>query len=515
MQSPSQPEPEHPDHDEEKQSQEIQVMLSNREKQVAQSRPNISLLHEVALVAIISSGQLLTQAALALAIAPSQYIASSFHETDPSQMSWYAAAYSLTVGTFILPSGRWGDVFGHRKIFVIGFFWFALWSLLAGVSVFSNAIFFDICRAFQGIGPALVLPNGIAILGTTWPPGRRKEMVFSIFGATAPGGYVLGAIFCSIFAEFTWWPWGYWVLAMFCVAIGAASLFIVPASKEIPCDSSKSLLSTLDIAGTIAGVCGLVLFNVAWNQGPVVGWNVPYNYVFLILGVLIAGLFVFIESRASSPLLPFPSLNRRVLLVFACIALGWSSFGIWLYYVWQLELNLRQLPPLLVSAHFIPVAISGLIAALTTGFLISRILPGAIMVAALTCFTTGLILIATVPVQQVYWLQTFFGLIIMPWGMDMSFPSALIIMSDAMPHSHQGLAASLVNTAVNYSISIGLGIAGTVQRYVTESEQDLSGPDLLLKGYRSAWYMGIGLASGGILVSLILLYDGMKERRRR
>ena len=487
------------------------------EKQDTDSSPDLSLLREIALVAVISSAQLLTQAALALAIAPSRYIASSFQETDPGQQSWYAAAYSLTVGTFILPSGRWGDVFGHRKAFIAGYFWFALWSLLAGVSVYSNAIFYDICRAFQGIGPALMLPNGIAILGTTYGPGRRKEMAFSLFGGTAPGGFILGAVFSSLFTELTWWPWGYWAMAIACAVIGTLSIFIIPKPSQISLrNKSESLTSSLDLPGTVTGVCALILFNVAWNQGPVVGWNVPYNYIFLILGLIIFGVFVFIEYRATSPLLPFPSLNRQVLLVFACLALGWSSFGIWVYFSWQLELILRQLPPLLVSAHFVPTAISGLLAALTTGFLISRVLPGAIMVASLTCFTTGLILIATVPVQQIYWLQTFFSTVIMPWGMDMSFPSALIILSDAMPAKHQGLSASLVSTVVNYSISIGLGIAGTVQRYVIEGEQQSAeSPELVLKGYRSAWYLGIGLAIGGMMVSLILVWDGIKERRRR
>ena len=487
----------------------------SEEKQVTSHRPALSLLREIALVAIVSSAQLLTQAALGQAIAPSQFIASSFKETDPGQTSWYAAAYSLTVGTFILPSGRWGDVFGHRKVFIIGFFWFAIWSMLAGVGVFSNAIFFDISRAFQGIGPALILPNGIAILGTTYEPGRRKEMVFSIFGATAPGGFLFGAVFSSIFAEFTWWPWGYWALAIACVVIGTLSVFVVPAPQPALRDRSKSLSSQLDLPGTVTGVSGLVLFNVAWNQGPVVGWDVPYNYVFLILGLLVTGVFVFIEYRANSPLLPFPSLSRKVLLVFACISFGWSSFGIWVYYVWQFELSLRQFSPLLVSAHFVTVAISGLIAALTTGFLISRVLPGAIMLAALACFTTGLILIATTPVQQSFWLQTFFSLIIMPWGMDMSFPSALIVLSDAMPAKHQGLSASLVSTIVNYSISIGLGIAGTAQRYVMQGIHEKEGPELMLRGYRSAWYMGIGLASGGILMSLTLVWDGIRDRRKQ
>jgi hypothetical protein len=85
----------------------------------------------------------------------------------------------------------------------------------------------------------------------------------------------------------------------------------------------------------------------------------------------------------------------------------------------------------------------------------------------------------------------------MPWGMDMSFPAATIILSDEIPKGQQGIAASLVNTVVNYSISIGLGIAGTV-----ESSLNAGGTDIL-KGYRSAWYTGIGLSGVGVLIAIL------------
>jgi MFS family permease len=83
---------------------------------------------------------------------------------------------------------------------ITDFSWFAFWSLLAGFSTYSRCrIFFDICRAMQGIGPAFLLLNSIAILGRAYKPGRRKEMVFSIFGATAPTGF-----FWGLFSRVCW-----------------------------------------------------------------------------------------------------------------------------------------------------------------------------------------------------------------------------------------------------------------------------------------------------------------------
>ncbi|KAL8816594.1 MAG: hypothetical protein Q9191_008303, partial [Dirinaria sp. TL-2023a] len=233
--------------------------------------PRMSLSHEVVFVATISSAQLLTQACLAQSIVPLHIIGASFGVSNPAYLSWMPAAYSLAVGTFILPSGRLGDVFGHRRIFSIGYLWLALWSLIAGFSVYSGEILFDVCRGFQGIGPALLLPNALAILGRTYPPGGRKDMVFSIFGSTAPGGFLIGALFSGLFGQLAWWPWAYFTtaIATACLA-GIAFLVIPPAPLEKERSEEKaSLFQRLDILGTLTGVAGLILVNFAWNQGPI------------------------------------------------------------------------------------------------------------------------------------------------------------------------------------------------------------------------------------------------------
>jgi MFS family permease len=455
-----------------------------------------SQLHEIGFVFVISCAQLMTQAALGQAIAPMRIIGESFGTKNAGELAWYAAAYSLTVGTFILIMGRLGDMYGHKKMMVLGFTWFGLWSLITGVSVYSSSqIFFDICRAFQGIGPAAVLPNALAILGNAYPSGSRKEMVFSIVGSTAPGGFLMGALFSSLFAQLAWWPWAYWSSAIACMFLAVASYVVIPVMDTGNKGPVKS--HHFDLAGSITGVTGLVLVNIAWNQAPSVGWGQPYVYVLLIVGILLMGLFAFIERRAADPLVPSCALTGQTGFILGCVAAGWSSFGIWIFYLWQFMEELQGLTPLNATARFSPVAISGFCAAITTGFLISRIRTCYIMAAAMTAFCVGTILTATTPVDQIYWGQIFVAIIVMPWGMDMSFPAATIILSDNIPKGQQGIAASLVNTVVNYSISIGLGIAGTVESSVNGGGTDI------LKGYRSAWYTGIGLSGVGVLIAIL------------
>lgn len=330
---------------------------------------------------------------------------------------WFAAAYSLTVGTFILIAGRLGDLYGHKILFISGFFWFALWSLLAGFSTYSNAIFFDVARAFQGIGPAFLLPNALAILARIYEPGRKKEMIFSLFGATAPAGFTLGATFSSLFSELVWWPWAYWVTAMICILLAVVGMIVIPHMPPPQFDRSVSMLKRADAAGAITGVAGLVLVNFSWNQGPVIGWTTVYVYVILIIGALVLGLFAFVESRATYPLVPFDALNSHTGYTLACIAGGWASFGIWLFYLWQILEEMRGISPLLGAAMVSPTTISGFCAALTTGYILSRVPASTVMMIAMLGFLAGSILMATVPINQTYWAQTFVATVVTPWGM--------------------------------------------------------------------------------------------------
>lgn len=307
----------------------------------ASKPPEFGILREIAFVVTVISAQLFTQACLAQSIAPLHVIGASFGTSDSGQLSWLPAGFSLTVGTFILPAGRWGDLYGHKKLFVAGYIWFALWSLIAGFSVYSHSLpFFAFCRAMQGIGPAILLPNGIAVLARTYPEGSRKNMILSLFGACAPGGFILGAAFSGIFAQLAWWPWAYWVLAMVLAFVAVCAWLVIP---PMPIAGGKPTLKEFDIVGTMLGVSGLVLFNFAWNEGAAAGWQEVYVYVLLIVGVGLLATFIWFEkTRAVSPLLPMEAFTRDTNLVFGCIALGWASFGIWVYYFWSVYLSISM-----------------------------------------------------------------------------------------------------------------------------------------------------------------------------
>lgn len=482
-------------------------------------RPSMSLPHEISFVAVISFAQLLTQAGLGQAIAPLHIIGSDLNTSNPGVLSWFAAGYSLSVGTFILLSGRAGDVFGHKKMFLTGFIWFAVWSIICGLARYRHSsVFFIIARVLQGIGPAIVLPNGLAILGRTYAPGSRKNIVFSIFGSTAPSGFNIGAAFASLLAQKAVWSWAYHLMGIICFCVSIAAFWLIPrdnlhdGGKRIDAGWRVTLIE-LDFWASIVGITGLVLFNIAWNQAPVVGWNEAYIIVILVLSFVFMATFAYMEVKVSKyPLVPKEIFNREINLILGCIATGWASFGIWVYYGWLfLELQ-REETPLLVSAQFVPTTIAGIIAAGVVAVFLSRVGAGWIMCGAMLGFMLGNVFFSIAPVAQTYWALTFVAIAVAPFGMDMSFPAANVVISDYVPADKQGNAASLVNTILNYSISVGLGIAGTVEVQLNRGGTNQAD---LLRGYRAAWRVGIGLAALGIVcaVSLTILMSRSKKRR--
>ncbi|KAK8123604.1 hypothetical protein PG999_003522 [Apiospora kogelbergensis] len=477
----------------------------------------ISLPHELLLVAVVCLAQLYTQAALGNTIGILKIIGSSYGITDSAELSWIIAGYSLTVGTFIMFSGRLGDVYGYKPLFLLGMAWFAVWNVVCGLAIYSNHVLLVFARVLQGIGPAICLTNGLAILGASYGPGKRKALAFAAFGATAPGGSILGAVFAGLFARH-WWPWAYFCFAIVLAASVVLSYYVIPSRPSLmgrPRDSRPTTLwavvHELDIAGAATGITGLVLINFAWNQAPLSGWSAPFVYVLLLVGVLFIAAFFLIEIRyARHPLIPFDALSVDVGFVLGAVACGWGCFGIWIMYTWQFFEEFRGATPLLATAWFSPVAVSGCAASVFTGMLIHRLGPAVVMTAALVFFTVGITLIATAPVDQTYWAQAFVSMLVTPWGMDMSFPAATLILSNAVARKHQGIAASLVNTVVNYSIALGLGFAGTVEYKINNGGNT---PEDRLRGFHGAYYMGIGLAGLGVLTCVAYLVKSHTTRR--
>ncbi|KAL7622454.1 multidrug-resistance type transporter aminotriazole resistance [Parahypoxylon ruwenzoriense] len=464
-------------------------------------------------VATICMAQLCAQAGIGQTFAVFREASASFGMRNKSDLIWALAGYSLAIGTFISIAGRLGDIYGCKRVFLAGFIWAAVWSAISGLAVYSTHVLFIISRVFHGLGAALSLPNGIAILGMAYPPGKQKTMVFTLAATMAPIGIVVGAVSGSLFA-LAWWPWTYWTFALTLLIIAGSGYFTIPRSiqKNKTPPGVRAAISELDIPGAITGVSALVLISFAWNQAPLIGWQEPYIWVALIVGILLAMLFLLIEKYyAPKPLLPFYALSSDMAFILTIGGCGWSCFGIWASYTWQFVENIRGVSPLLAAAYISPCIVVGCLATLSAGFVLQRLgLPLAVFVSLLG-FALGSVLVATMPAVQIYWAQLFFSVLAVSWAIDTSFPAIALSLSNSVERKHQGTAASLVSTVMNYSISLGLGIARTAESCVNRSDSSAGSK---LKGYRAALFIAVGLAvSGTLICSAFLLKNYWRKPR--
>ncbi|KAI2628715.1 major facilitator superfamily MFS-1 [Hypoxylon sp. NC1633] len=465
-------------------------------------------------VSTICMAQLCAQAGIGQTLAILREIGTSFGISNTSDLIWVLAGYNLAIGTFILIAGRLGDTYGYKRVFLAGFVWSAVWSAISGTSVYSTHAMFMVSRVFHGLGAALSLPNGLALLGLTYPPGKQKAMVFTLVATMAPIGIIIGAASASLFA-LAWWPWTYWTFAVTLVIIAGVGHYVIPKTNqkmETPADLRSAMIK-LDIPGAVTGVSALALISFAWNQAPLVGWQEPYLWIALIGGILLAFLFVLVEKYyAPKPLIPFNVLSSDVSVVLIVSACGWSCFGIWASYTWQFVENIRGASPILATAYLSPFIVVGCVATVSTGLVLQRLEPSIVICISLLGFLLGAVLVATMPAVQTYWAQLFFSVLIVSWAMDTSFPAATLALSNAVERKHQGGAASLVSTVMNYSISIGLGVARTVESYVNKGDLSVGSRS---KGYRAALYTAAGIAGLGTLICFAFLLKCQWRKQKR
>lgn len=380
-------------------------------------------LKEIIFIITLCSTQFFVQGAFGYIIIPLTIVGKTFNQDTTTsaerQMAWHVGAYSLTVGTFILIAGRLGDIYGSKKILILGWMWFGIWSVIGGCSAFvSSPIFFDIVRAFQGIGPALLLPNALAIAGRTYPPeSKKKRLIFSIFALAGPLGTSTAGAIGSAFAQFEWWPWVMWVYSVGCFVNALVAAWVIPPGGPAAQEESNDRERRIDWVGAVAGVSGLLLLNISWNQAPIDGWRTPYVYTLLILGFICLFAFVLHERKVKiEPILNVGIFNRHVAAVLLTTGLGWSSFGVWFYYTFRFIQRFRGVSALDSAAQFAPGAISGIAAAIATPKLMAHVPHGWLMTIACGAFLVGSILQAFAPVEQSYWFNTFWSFVVMAWG---------------------------------------------------------------------------------------------------
>lgn len=460
------------------------------------SRPTTfkSRWQEYGVVAVACLAQMLNQAGSTQCLPMMNELANVFSNVSHTDKVWFMAAFPLTSGAFILISGKFGDIYGLRKVLLCGTVWGIIWTLTTGLTGYTDSvIFFCICRSMHGIGLAFILPSAIGVIGNMYPNGQRKAIVFSLIGGMAPTGAWLGCLFGGITTQFGYWQWAYYSNSIMFALLGLLAYFTVPTIEN---ESAKE--TKMDWLGASIGVTGLVLFNFATNQAPEVGWNSPYVIALFAIGFILIVAFFFVEKNVKSPLIPRDVMNPHTGLILAVVAFGWASFSVYVFYYWSFLLNLKKYTPIASGATYTTFAIFGWVASLTVGLFIRRIRPSYLLFVATAGFLVGIAMLSCTPIDQTYFNMLLAQMVILSFGMDISFPAASLVLSDSLPKKHQGMASSLVSTMTNYAMSVSLGFAGTAEAKVFEATGNI------LKSYRAAMYVGVGLAATGCCCAVVL-----------
>ena len=379
--------------------------------------------------------------------------------------TWPASAFSLTVASFLLTFGRFADMWGGYPVYVGGFIWLTVWSLIAGFSV--NQSMLNFCRALQGLGPAAFLPSSMMILGSIYRPGPRKNLVFSIYGACAVLGFFFGLLFAGITAQWDEWGWYFWIGTILSATTALTAYLTIPSDIKEKRNATEKL--QMDWLGSVLIVGGLVSFTFAVvdsSHAPQ-QWRTSYVYIFFIIGCLLLLAAAYVEARvASQPLLPaslfnVPSMSALITALF----LTYGSLGVFLLYATFYMENVMGASPLSVVACYLPMALGGCIISTFGGFVL-HLLPGTILIIVSgVSWVIAPLLFAIAPEGARYWTYIFPAMIAATAGIDITFNIANIFITTSLPRKQQGLAGAVIMLLLHLGIAVCLGFADMVNTY--------------------------------------------------
>lgn len=415
------------------------------------------------------------------------------HPTAPGQSNWMAAAYSLTQSAFVLVSGRLGAVFGHKRLLLLGGAIIVVFSLVNAFCTTYES--FVAVRALTGIGGGILMPNAVAMLTIMVPPGRARNITLATFAASPPIGAMFGAFITGGFLEKSEWKYIFILFAVLGAVEFVSLFFVLPPEEPVDKDGK------IDWVGSALGLSGLALFNFAWNQAPSVGWQTPYIIAILVLSIVsFLGFLIWEGKVATAPIMPLaifaaPTFMALILVVL----LTYMAFGISLWYMVAWQELIRGWSALHLAVGWLPFCFGASMAVGLAAWLIPR-LPAQYILAmgVLTCLASTL-LIATQPVHQLYWAQTFPAIFFGSMCPDFVYVAAQIIASNSVGKRDQGIAGSLVGTLNLYGNSLGLGFAGTIEvELIRHGASEV-------QGFRGALYFGAALAVAALVLDLIFV----------
>jgi EmrB/QacA subfamily drug resistance transporter len=418
-----------------------------------------------------------------------------------ASLAWVVNGYLLTFGGFLLLGGRLGDLFGHRRLFLLGIALFTTASLACGLA--GSQEFLVGARAVQGLGGAVVSAVALSLIMTLFTEPAERAKAMGVFGFVAAGGGSIGVLLGGILTDALDWHWIFLVNLPVGVAVFALCLVLLPGSR------GQATGGRLDVAGAVTVTASLMIAVYAIVNGNEVGWTTTRTLGLLAAASALLALFLGIEARVRSPLMPLGLFRLRNVATANVVGVLWAAAMFAWFFLTALYLQLvLGYSPLQVGLAFLPANLImgffslGLSAKLVMRFGIRTPLALGLLLAAV-----GLVLFARAPVDGTFVVDVLPSMILLGLGAGMAFNPVLLAAMSDVEQSEAGLASGVVNTSFMMGGALGLAILASLAGSRTDSLLAAGdGPLVALNGgYHVAFIVGAAFAGAAAVLSGVLL----------
>ncbi|MGH3899101.1 MAG: MFS transporter [Pseudonocardiaceae bacterium] len=410
-----------------------------------------------------------------------------FSETS---LAWVVNAYLITFGGFMLLGGRLGDLFGHRRLFLIGITLFTAASLACGLA--GTQEFLVGARMAQGLGGAVVAVVALSLIMTMFSEPAERAKAMGVIGFVIAGGGSIGVLLGGILTDALDWHWIFLVNLPVGVVVFALCLALLPGERGEP------TAGRLDVIGAVTVTASLMLAVYAIVNGNETGWTSIRTIGLLAAAAVLLALFLGVEARARSPLMPLGIFRLRNVAISNVVSVLWAAALFAWFFLSALYLQLvLGYSALQVGLAFLPANL--IMAAFSLGLSAKLVLRFGIkvpLVTGLLLFAMGLVLFARAPVDASFAVDVLPAMILLGFGAGMAFnPVLLAAMTDVEP-SESGLASGVVNTSFMMGGALGLAILASLAAARTDHLRAIGNDPLtaLTGGYHLAFGAG-GLAA--------------------
>ena len=421
-----------------------------------------------------------------------------FSETS---LAWVVNAYLLTFGGFLLLGGRLGDLFGHRRLFLIGIGLFTAASLACGLA--SSQAFLVGARAVQGLGGAVVAVVALSLIMTLFTEPAERAKAMGVIGFVAAGGWSIGVLLGGVLTDVLSWHWIFLVNLPVGVVVFALCLALLPGGGR------QAAAGRLDVAGAVTVTTSLMLAVYAIVNGNQAGWTSVQTLGLLGAAAVLLALFLGIETRARSPLMPLGLFRLRNVATANVVGVLWAAAMFAWFFLSALYLQLvLGYSPLQVGLGFLPANL--IMAAFSLGLsakLVMRFGFRMPLATGLLLSAVGLVLFARAPVDGSFAVDVLPSMILLGFGAGMAFNPMLLAAMSGVEQSEAGLASGIVNTAFMMGGALGLAVLASLAASRSDSLL-ASGDNALVAlngGYHVAFLVAAVFAVAAAVVSAVFL----------